>query len=344
MQAPLSAFRNYGNDCYFYALHIHEGAVVAVLAGFIASFPMMYNLLHEQTRREVIFYSQTSLFAGCPLSWLHIICDCLYTVLIAGYCVRWQRQLMTAEASTDRAVQSASEVVEACSVVILDHHQRDWTNGDAQHELETITRAAGSPPIALSQAHASAAMLRLRRRLNQLELKRPWLVALELAKQQGQQGQQQQQGPQQQGQQQDQHEGQKGQQGQQHDGGDEELAASLDADAVPPIHNPCLPRTWLGRLRMQICEILEGGDFKTLAALDAELEDCRVRMERCASGRTCCPSSSSRLPTPTRRDAWSRRVSRRRQSGRSAASSATQGCSHRRRAAKEVRMSSSNRR
>ena len=87
MAAPLSAFRVYGDDCYFYALHIHEGAAVAVLAALIASLPMIYNLLHPQTRRDVIFYSQSSLFAGCPLSWLHIICDCAYTVLIVAYCI-----------------------------------------------------------------------------------------------------------------------------------------------------------------------------------------------------------------------------------------------------------------
>ena len=110
MRAPLSAFRVYGDDCYFYAVHVHEGAIVATLMALVAAVPMMVNLLHEQTRRDVIFYSQTSLFAGCPLSWIHVLCDGLYTLLATAYCVRWQRQLLVNEANPERAVQSASEV------------------------------------------------------------------------------------------------------------------------------------------------------------------------------------------------------------------------------------------
>ena len=110
MRAPLSAFRVYGDDAYYYAVHVHEGAIVATLMALIAAVPMMINLLDEHTRRDVIFYSQTSLFAGCPLSWLHVVCDGLYTLLVTAYCVRWQRQLLVNEANPEQAVQSASEV------------------------------------------------------------------------------------------------------------------------------------------------------------------------------------------------------------------------------------------
>ena len=226
MRAPLSAFRVYGDDAYYYAVHVHEGAIVATLMALIAAVPMMINLLDEHTRRDVIFYSQTSLFAGCPLSWLHVVCDGLYTLLVTAYCVRWQRQLLVNEANPEQAVQSASEVrasrlgvtksgawphpharrsignrcpphtllpssrpercapsqvVEACSVVVMDRAVRDWSGGEAARDLAAMERVAGSPPIAMTQARESMKFFALRRRLNRLELKRPWLVALERA-------------------------------------------------------------------------------------------------------------------------------------------------------------------
>ena len=188
LRAPLSAFRIYGDDCYHYAVHVHEGAVVAVVCAFIAIVPMIYNLLHTALEyEEWIFYSKTSLFAGCPLSWLHVLCDIAYTSIIVAYAVRWQRQLLVSEARPDK-VQSLSEIVEACSIVVLDHdvgtHVRNWHNHEADTELEYLTKAAGGQaPVAISQAFASKRLLHLRQQLIRLQIKRPWLQAYEAAKQ-----------------------------------------------------------------------------------------------------------------------------------------------------------------
>ena len=61
----------------------------------------------------------------CPLTWWHVLCDVVYTVLIALYCVRWQRQLLVGEARPDK-VRSLSEIIEACSGShIIQHESSD---------------------------------------------------------------------------------------------------------------------------------------------------------------------------------------------------------------------------
>ena len=185
LRAPLSAFRVYGEDCYLYMRHIHEGALVGVSCACIGFAPLITNLLGTTLEHEEkIFYTKSSLFAGVQLSWTHVLSDCLITVLVAVYCVRWQRQLNVAEAVPGE-VQNLAEVVEACSVVIFDYdvgpRVRDWKAGEADEELSELAAAAGAQPVAVSQAFESLALLSLRRQLKSLRLHRPWLVELERA-------------------------------------------------------------------------------------------------------------------------------------------------------------------
>ena len=123
---------------------MHEGFIVAFVCAVLSLPPIVVNLMHtSEEHANSIFYSKTSLFAGSPLTWVHVGCDLLYTALVAAYCVRWQRQLLVSEARPGH-VQSLSEVIEACSIVVLDEDPpaRGAAEGPASEATASEARGA----------------------------------------------------------------------------------------------------------------------------------------------------------------------------------------------------------